>query len=256
MNKEEPKRFSDVFNIAPEKLDELGTFNPILNYDTKVFVNPLLLEKSNSRIIKNSYKIFENYFVDLIDLLKISKEENDKAWREVARRLQFPEYQSTCLGYGTTTKGNGSGKKLNDTILKSAKEIINESYENPKMFLLLPLFEKNIGEDRISDMTQNIIDREICDYTADIMKKLDLIGDSSYNIKLKHSYKLLKNPFSNKPIKLIPKDILSIEFLKNDLGNFIDCSLQINQNLRQTVNEKLGEAFFEKNKADRKKELL
>lgn len=121
MNKEEPKRFSDVFNIPPEKLDELGVFNPILNYDTLVFANPLLLEKSSSPIIRNSYPVFIKYFVDVIRLLKTSKDEGDMPWQEAHKLLMFPEYGGICLGYGKKTKGNGTEKALIASVEANAR---------------------------------------------------------------------------------------------------------------------------------------
>lgn len=40
MNPKEPIHFSDYFNIDKAILNELGVFDPILNFDTKVFVEP------------------------------------------------------------------------------------------------------------------------------------------------------------------------------------------------------------------------
>lgn len=56
MNPKEPIHFSDYFNIDKAILKELGVFDPILNFDTKVFVEPLLLKNSASEIIRNSYQ--------------------------------------------------------------------------------------------------------------------------------------------------------------------------------------------------------
>lgn len=44
-----PTYFSDYFKIDKEKLKALGVFNPILNFDTKLFVEPLLLRQSSSK---------------------------------------------------------------------------------------------------------------------------------------------------------------------------------------------------------------
>jgi hypothetical protein len=81
MKRSQPKYFSDHFNIDKDKLKELGVFDPILNFDTKVFVDPLLLKKSSNEIIRNSAKTFDDFFITLLDLLKISEQEGDKPWR-------------------------------------------------------------------------------------------------------------------------------------------------------------------------------
>ena len=88
--KNQPQYFSDYFNIDKAKLKELGVFDPILNFDTKVFVDPLLLKKSSNEIIRNSAKTFDEFFITLLTLVKISKPEDDKAWNDAQRRVKFP----------------------------------------------------------------------------------------------------------------------------------------------------------------------
>jgi hypothetical protein len=41
-----PTRFSDYYKIDPDRLSELGVFNPSLCIDTSLFIDPLLLAKS------------------------------------------------------------------------------------------------------------------------------------------------------------------------------------------------------------------
>ena len=174
-NKSKPILFSEHFNIDKKRFEELGVFDPILNCDTKLFVEPLLLKSSHSSIIKESYEVFINFFAELLLLIKSSKttDESDIHWREAKRRVKFPEYKSTCIGYGSdTTDGGGAGRELSEKILKNAKDIIQSGQENPKMFTILPFLEEGIGGDIISDMTQKIINNQICKYTVDILDKI------------------------------------------------------------------------------------
>jgi hypothetical protein len=60
MNPKEPIHFSDHFNIDKATLNKLGVFDPILNFDTKVFVEPLLLKNSASEIISSSYQTYNS----------------------------------------------------------------------------------------------------------------------------------------------------------------------------------------------------
>lgn len=62
MNSKKPIHFSDYFNIDKSVLKKLGVFDPILNVDTKVFVEPLLLKNSASKIIQNSYQTYKKFF--------------------------------------------------------------------------------------------------------------------------------------------------------------------------------------------------
>ena len=262
--KQQPQYFSDHFKIDKAKLQELGVFDPILNFDTKVFVDPLLLKKSSNEIIRDSAKTFDNFFITLLDLLKISQQENDKPWREAKRRVKFPEYKYTCIGYGADSiNGSGSGAWLNDKILQSAKDIVNFAKDDPKIFLILPLLEEGIGADIISDMTQNIVDQHICEFTISIMQKLDLEPNCKHKARNGVIYDLLANPFiTNKnpnkkcPIKLLPNDILLDLPLADSFNDWLAEMADKNSDLRDSINKHLGAGFFDENKKERKESLL
>lgn len=254
-----PILFSEHFNIDKKLLEELGVFNPLLNCDTKLFVEPLLLKSSQSPIIKESFKVFIQFFEDLMFLIKRSKvsEESDIHWREAKRRVKFPEYKSTCIGYGSaTTEGGGAGKELNEKILMNAKEIIQSGQENPRMFTILPFLEEGIGGDIISDMTQKIINNEICKYTQDVLGKIGLEGDCEYKTEDGEVYNLLFNPFSKCVLKLLPQDVLTNLPLADDFDNWIVGQTQKNFELRKQINKVIGEAWLEKNKSEKKEDIL
>lgn len=251
-----PILFSEHFNVDKTKLEGLGVFNPILNCDTKLFVEPLLLKSSKSPIIKESFEVFIRFFEDLMILIKSSKstDESDIHWREAKRRVKFPEYKSTCIGYGnSTTSGSGSGRELNEKILMNAKDIIQSGQENPRMFTILPFLEEGIGGDIISDMTQKIIDNEICKYTVDVLDKLGLKGNYQHTAENDEIYNLLLNPFSKCEIKLLPQDILTNLPLADNFDNWIVETAQRNSGLRKQVNKIIGEAWLEKNKSKKKR---
>ena len=88
MNSKKPVHFSDHFNIDKARLNELGVFDPILNFDTKVFVEPLLLKDSSSEIIRNSYQTYKTFFANLLLLLQKSNYVGDKCWRTAKRMVK------------------------------------------------------------------------------------------------------------------------------------------------------------------------
>ena len=258
-NQSKPILFSDHFNVDKKKLEELGVFNPILNCDTKLFVEPLLLKSSQSLIIKEAYEVFINFFAELLLLIKSSKTTDNKDihWREARRRVKFPEYKSTCIGYGNgTTQGGGAGRELNEKILKNAKDIIASGQENPKMFTILPFLEEGIGGDIISDMAQKIINNQICQYTVDVLDKIGLKGDYKHTTEEGISYNLLFNPFSKCELKFLPQDILTNLAIADNFDNWIVGLTQKNFELRRQVNKVIGEAWLEKNKAEKKEDIL
>ena len=252
-----PILFSDHFGIDKKQLKQLGIFNPILNFDTKLFVDPVLLKDSSSEILKDSITTFKQFFSDLLTILQASKEKEDLCWREARRRVDFPEYKFTCIGYGSNSiDGSGSGAELNEQILKTAKDMVDAANSNPNMFLLLPLLEEGIGPDRVSDMTQHIIDDDICRFTVEMMKELKIEGDRKYKSRSRTEYYLLRNPYSQAPIKFIPRDILSQLPLADSFGSWLVEAAAHNQELRDKVNELIGNAFHDAKKKDKKETLL
>lgn len=255
--KSKPILFSDHFKLDKTELKQLGIFNPILNFDTKLFIDPTLLKDSSHKIIKDAAQTFRQFFADVLDLLQASEFENDKCWREAKRRVNFPEYKFTCIGYGSDSiDGSGSGAELNDQILRSAKEMVDLANKNPNMFLLLPLLEEGIGADRVSDMTQNIIDDDICRFTVEMMGKLKIEGNYKHKSKSRTEYNLLLNPYSQCAVKFIPSDILSNLPLADNFGNWLLNASCFNQNLRDKVNAMVKETFHNESKKKKKETLL
>jgi hypothetical protein len=119
-NNLQPIYFSDYFKIDKQKLKKLGVFDPIINFDTALFVEPLLLKQSSSDIIKNSTKTYNEYFLNVLRLLRASKTEGDIAWQGAKTLINFPEYQYTCIGYaGISNGGSGLGKSQIEKILSN-----------------------------------------------------------------------------------------------------------------------------------------
>ena len=256
-NKPKPTYFSDHFKVDKAKLKELGIFDPILNFDTKLFVDPTLLKSSENPIIKNSRTTYTNFFRNLLKLLSCSEQVGDKCWRAAQRLVYFPEFKYTCIGYGTDSiNGSGSGAELNDKIFQSALDIVQAAEGDPDIFLLLPLLEEGIGADRISDMTQNIIDDDICTYTTSIINVLGVEGNCTYTTKSRKEYRLVKNPHSNCPLKLVPSDILSNLPLAETFDRWLVEEGERNEDLRDKISKDIGLEWFDENKKEKKEKLL
>lgn len=255
--KTKPVLFSDLIKVDKSVLAELGVFNPLLNFDTKLFVEPLLLKDSSSPIIRESFCNYNKFFVDVMLLLQTSKKAGDICWRQAQRLVRFPEYKYTCIGYGSSSiDGSGSGVKLNSQILDTAKEIVDFAREQADIFILLPLLEEGIGADIISDMTQNIIDDDICQYTTFIMEKLNIKGEKRYKSRTGQHYTLPYNPYHKCPVKLLPLDILSNLPMADSFDSWLVDAADENSNLRDLVNRHIGQAWFEANKSHKKETIL
>ena len=249
-----PTLFTDYFGIDLKEFEEANTFNPTLNVDSKLFIDPMLLEGSSFNYIHDSASNrLTEYFEDIITLLKASKIEKDIAWREADRRMSFHEIPGTCLGYGAASiRGSAFGKKLRARLLKTASQIISLGIEDPKLFILLPLLENDVGPDRISDMTTKIILPDLAKHTYDIANQfgLDLeefhLEGTKYNLPL--------NPLETKrtPIILVPGDILSELPVATDWSDVGDAAWK-NSTIRNQVSEHIGHIWRAKHRKDKEK---
>lgn len=249
-----PALFSDFFNINLERFESIGAFNPTLNVDTKLFIDPLLLENCSTKLIsKNANNRLTAYFEDLITLLKASSSVGDLPWREADRRMDFREIPGTCLGYGAATiRGSAFGPKLRERLLKTAKQILTLGIEDPKLFILLPLLESDVGPDRISDMVTKIILPELAEYTKQISDKFT-IETEQFEYK-DNKYLLPRNPLEDKKtsIILVPKDILSKLPVASDWSEVADAASR-NLTIRTQVNQYIGNIWSAKHRKDKEK---
>ncbi|PWE44807.1 hypothetical protein [Pseudomonas prosekii] len=201
-----PTSLSKYLGVPKATLDSLGVFDPILDHDTRLFIDPLLLKHCKTPEFASSYADLQSRFLAIGKLLQNSKHKHDPFWNSAATRMSWHEVRGLCIGYSTSgTAGSGIGKGLRDRILETAKIIIDAGKSDPELFELVGLFEENFGPDRISDMTANIIQDDILNYSLNVYKKI--LPQDWAGVIDKRS-KLPKNPFTNEPILLVPKELL------------------------------------------------
>lgn len=210
-----PELFSKRFNIPESELSRLGVFDPTLNVDTLLFPDPLLLERSDHKEMRDARETFDRYFEKVMTLLHGIKEEGDKVWRTAFKQLSFPEIKGTCLGYGAASiSGRGTGPKMTEQLVRTGQDVVRMGIDDPDLFMAMGLFEENFGPDLVGDMFTNIAFSHIADFNQRIIQKLG-IPAQDFSIKLangtKHSAKFALNmlqPDDDVPVILLPKDIL------------------------------------------------
>lgn len=147
-----PITFSEQFNISKEVLEITGVFDVILDIDTRVFIDPALLELCTEPEFLDARKKVEKYFSDIITLLRHSKSQTDMYRKRAERMLTFTELSGTCFGYSQNgTGGNAIGSVLRKTILNTIQDLMTEGDTDPVLFELLGVFQEGIGCDRVSD---------------------------------------------------------------------------------------------------------
>ena len=171
---------------------------------------------------------------------------------ELCETLKFSEKRGTCLGYGAESiSGAGFGQEKTLNLITNAKAAIELGIKNPNLFLVLSIFEKNVGPDLISDMVTNIIYEDLCRITEDFVSKLDIdIPTHSFNIK-SQKFNLPVNRLSSRPVPviLIPEDILRDLPVATDHEG-VSAAASYNSQLRDKVSKQVG-GDMEVKKAER-----
>lgn len=256
-----PHSLSSTFQIDPCILEELDIIDVLLEADSLLFIDPMLLPLSQHKeISENAADSYNQKFSKVIRLLLASNEENDPAWKAAKRELRFSEVSWTCLGYGSGTRGSGFGKELVESTLRTASQIVSLGVEDTDLFMAMALFEEGIGPDRISDMTTNIIIHSLVAFNKRVNETLKLpVRDTKVGYGPDERVEpIIVNPINSEPLLLVPRDIVK------DLPvakNWSDISKVVKENdeLRIRVNRHLGEIFAQmtkKNKAHIREQAL
>ncbi|MCR9189908.1 MAG: hypothetical protein NXH96_14080 [Alteromonadaceae bacterium] len=249
----DPVNFSTAFSVDKKDVLAAGVVDVILNADTNLFIDPLLLEDSlHPEIGKSAYPRYRQHFEKIIKLLAASKAPEDVAWRNAKRLFQFHEISWTCLGYGGSVRGSGFGPELIEATLKTAREIIELGVTDVDLFMALALFEEGIGPDRISDMTTNIILPDLVSFNERVAKNLSLPTEAHTILNEKHY--LPTNPCSDKrePLLLVPIDIVRDLPIASDWSD-ISRVVTENQLLRDQVNDHVGEIWATMSRKEKKR---
>ena len=238
-------RFSEVCGVNPAHLAALGAFDPLLNVDTPLFIDPLLLENSAIPEMRVANDLWIAHFEEVVLLLTRVKAIGDQVWRAAERKFRFPEVPGTCLGYGSGIRGSGIGTGLRSRLLETARRIIDLGVEDPRLFILLPLIEADIGPDRISDMTTSIIGPQLAAYTQRVLTD-QAITIEGFTIG-PNAVQLPRNPLAEMrtPVIIVPRDILRDLPIASDWED-IAAAAAANDDLRERINRRIGDIWTAK----------
>lgn len=253
------RSFSSVFSIKCDALRKLGVFDPTLDVDARLFIDPFLLPHSrHNEFSECAFSAYEQHFTEIYKLIKLSEKEGDKAWKSALKKFQFSESKGmsgTCLGYSkNSTKGHAFGPTKAAQSLRWAKQVIDLGVKDPEMFSSLSLFEEGIGADLISDMIAAISIECILKFNRRVLDELSKdhkIPLHDFNLR-GYAAKLPQNPYSNQrePIILLADDVLKHLPILDDPKK-IPQAIESNDNLREKVNFHIGEVFKTKSKKDK-----
>jgi hypothetical protein len=246
-----PTTISTEFNIDPVLLLSAGIIDTQLSSDTNLFIDPLLLEGSaHPEINTGAATAYEQRFELIIKLLRVSEAKGDLPWLKVEKLFKFSEISWTCLGYSSSVRGAGFGKELTTHALDTAYQIVKLGITDIDFFMALSLFEEGIGADRISDMTTNIIIKDLVRLTQRVNAELKI---PSREFKVEGELQELPiNPYTDDPLIFVPTDIVRDLPIAADWGD-ISRAVKENEELRERVSGKIGQIWSTMTKKDKAK---
>ncbi|MEU5320420.1 hypothetical protein AB0G67_27270 [Streptomyces sp. NPDC021056] len=236
--------FSERFGI--EYLTEYDWFDPILERDTLLFVDPFLIFSDTDEHWKRSHDEIMDYFQHAFNTLaKSGLRKNHQYYKRTLTLMEFPEPKEFRLGFaGKSANGSGSGPELAARVVEAMCEAIQRGMQDIEHFEELGILVEGINKDRISDITCNLLKPKLIRYTQSVCHSL---GIPMQETEIRHSQfdemrqrwvdaeELVPvDPDTGKPILLVPKRFLRElpTLSSSNWGDFLDTSLRDDLNLQ------------------------
>jgi len=242
---------SEYFN-AEEELIDREVFDAVINTDNPFFINIIRLKKSTVPEFIDAYKHINAFFGEIATLLEAAErpDTSDVMYRAARSRFEFHEVNGINLGFARSKYGSGWGKKTSDRVCADAYQIVKKGSKQPELFHLVSLFEEDIAGDRLSDMIATIIEPYINKYTLRIMQELNISAETRPGFTFLPDG-LVKNPYKDAPILLLPQEILHELPIAKDWDD-IDRVATENRIIRLEVSAEVGKQWKKWASADKK----
>lgn len=212
------KRFSEYVKYDYKNNEEW--FNPQVEWDTPLFIDSMLMKKTDIPEFQGSYQKIVDFFANCI--VKLETGISDKEKREM---LHFDEVKEANLGYSYDSNGgNGLTGKTAMNVLDNLKHFIDEDLFRVEDFATISLFDGRVSADRMSDMVLNITKNDFVKYSCRIaqensfpIKKFNLKREFNFNT-MKWVYEETNIPYIvDEDGKEIPVLLVPRKFLNNNL---------------------------------------
>lgn len=203
-------KFSNYFGL-PYNQAQLDFFDCNPTEDRPLYVDPLAISKLTDRWGLRCNEYIDSFFESLLDAVK-----NGDVARKTALTSHFGEPGDTYIGVSSgVPQGKGVGARQARQIVSAIEQskaaqtgVLSDLYE-------IPLFIENIGRDKISDLTTNIIRDVLYEYTE---QQCILHGVPMEQMAAPHHWNIVQEEWetdfrmrpviAGNPILLIPKRLL------------------------------------------------
>lgn len=243
--------FSEQFGI--KCMGDEEWFDPILHQDTRLFIDPFSVFKSDDELFKDSYSEMMYFFQQAFETIAhAGGVQSHLSYKKAESMLVFPEVNAICLGYSNTQQGSGTGPKWAKVLTLNISMIIAKGVTHISHFEELGIFCEGVGPDRLSDMTANLLKNRLITYTQRIcnlhgvaMQKTRVQNayfDYEYKRWCAGEYLLPVNPLKNNaPIVLVPKSFLNVlpEINSQDFSDTIQLADRLRNDFNYEVDKNL-----------------
>ncbi|WP_159031853.1 hypothetical protein [Streptomyces lydicus] len=235
--------FSEQFGI--EYLNEYDWFDPILERDTLLFVDPFLIFSDPDENWKMSHDEIMDYFQRaFVTLAKSGLRKQHQFYKRTLTLMEFPEPPEFRLGFASkNANGSGSGPEISARVVEAMSEAIKRGMQDIEHFEELGVLVQGINRDRISDITCNLLKPKLIKYTQSVCHGL---GIPMQEAVIRHSRfdemrqrwvaaeQLVPVDPAGKPILLVPKRFLRElpTLSSSNWGDFLDTSIRDDLNMQ------------------------
>lgn len=158
--------FSDVFEVAPELLEDYGAFNISLVSDLPLFIDPFLLFNSE----KPEYRKLHDEIITYLRFLRDRATQGPLSDGLLNAWYRFAEVKQNYFGFcegGNTGSGLGRqfAQSLHGNLQKLFGDFGQETITKGSHLEKLCLIKDRVGKDNISDFTTNLIKGFLLEYT-------------------------------------------------------------------------------------------
>ena len=211
-------KFSEAFSV--DRKDDDDWFDPILNVDSKLFIDPFLIYSQPITFFEDAHSEIITIFNKAYTLIsRVAGDTSHNSWKKASHILLFPEAKEFCIGYATANQsGSGTGKGFSKLMCEAIWESIEAGIQEVTHFEEIGILREGIGADRISDITASILKHRFIKYTETICERHKIptkelrydhgIYNDQYTRWMPLKAKLPRNPCTGVPVILTPERFL------------------------------------------------
>lgn len=238
------QKISEYYKIDPEELKNKDVFDSIIGTDNRYFFDPSYLPFTEVKEFENAREELLEHFKKVIALIKTK---NPKYFKKAVELLTQPDLKGASTGYAESDDGTGVGPKLAGILANNAKDLIESGGDDPILFEVIGMFTPEFGPDRLGDLINGILKKNIYRFTSRIADGFGI--EKKFKIKCdKEEFTLPVHPHSDKkPILFFPESVLSPLPIVLSWEDMYAAAV-LNKETRDNFNEFLKPLFTETSK--------